>query len=249
MVRRNISLARQVVQEILAGIHAGKLARDNGGLPSETELSQRFGVSRATIREALSQIEQRGVVVRRHGVGTFVAPMLPRIDAGLEELESLETLARRIGLATQMGEPVIEEREPTPTEAECLQLSERVAVISVARVILTGARPIAYLVDVVPTTVLQRQDLDKNFRGSVLDLLLRRRDLHLSHSRTDILIESADKTIARKLKIKAGEPLHKLDAQLCTHDGRVVDYSISYFVPGYFSFHVIRRVGAPNSAH
>jgi DNA-binding GntR family transcriptional regulator len=187
--------------------------------------------------------------VRRHGAGTFVAPALPRIDAGLEELESLETLARRIGLATQMGEPLIAERAPTATEAECLQLQNRATVLSVARVISTGARPIAYLVDIVPTTILQRQDLDKNFRGSILDLLIRRRDLRLSHSRTDILIESADKTIARKLKIKTGEPLHKLDAQLFTRDGRVIDYSTSYFVPGYLSFHVIRRVGAPNSAH
>jgi GntR family transcriptional regulator len=242
MVRRNISLARQVAQEILAGIAAGKLARANGMLPSETELSQHFEVSRATIREALSQVEQRGIVVRRHGAGTFVAPALPRIDAGLEELESLETLARRIGLATQMGEPLIAERAPSATEVECLHLQNRDAVLSVARVISTGARPIAYLVDVVPTTVLQRRDLDKNFRGSILDLFTRRRDLHLSHSRTDILIESADKTIARKLKIKAGEPLHKLTAQLFTRDGRVIDYSTSYFVPGYFHFHVIRQI-------
>jgi GntR family transcriptional regulator len=246
MVRRNISLARQVAQEILDGIHAGKLARDNGLLPSETELSQRFGVSRATIREALSQIEQRGAVVRRHGVGTFVAPTLPRIDAGLEELASLETLGRKMGLVTQMGEPLIEERPPTATEAECLGVDSKTPIISVARVIIADARPIAYLVDIVPMTVLQRQDLDKNFRGSVLDLLLRRRDLQLSHSRTDILIESADKTIARKLKIKAGEPLHKLDAQLVTRDGNVIDYSTSYFVPGYFHFHVIRRVSKNN---
>jgi GntR family transcriptional regulator len=141
-----------------------------------------------------------------------------------------------------MGEPIIEERAPSATEAECLHLQNRDAVLSVARVISTGARPIAYLVDVVPTTVLQSRDLDKNFRGSILDLLIRRRDLHLSHSRTNILIESADKTIARKLKIKAGEPLHKLDAQLFTRDGRVIDYSTSYFVPGYFHFHVIRQI-------
>ena len=59
MVRRSISLARQVVQEILTGIESGKLMRDNGLLPSETEMSQRFEVSRATIRDALSQLEQR----------------------------------------------------------------------------------------------------------------------------------------------------------------------------------------------
>jgi GntR family transcriptional regulator len=243
MVRRNISLARQAAQEILKGIESGKFVRGNGMLPSEAELSQKFEVSRATIREALSQLEQRGAVTRRHGVGTFAAPLAPRIDAGLEELESLETLARRIGLETRMSEPLVEERLATIGEAECLQTSSEIYVLSIARVILTGTRPIAYLVDVVPATVLQRQDLAKNFRGSVLDLLLQRRDRLLSHSRTEILIESADSTLARKLRLKRGTSLHKLQAQLFTRDEQVVDYSTSFFVPGYFSFHVIRRVG------
>ncbi len=243
MVRRNISLARQAAQEIFKGIESGKLIRGNGMLPSEAELSQKFDVSRATIREALSQLEQRGAVTRRHGVGTFAAPPAPRIDTGLEELASLETLARGIGLETRMSDSIIEERRATTAEIERLQVSSRVAVLSIARVILTGARPIAYLVDIVPTTVLQRHDLDKNFRGSVLDLFLQRRDVMLSHSRTEILIESADSIVARKLRLKRGAPLHKLVAQLFTRDGRVVDYSTSYFVPGYFSFHVIRRVG------
>ncbi|MEW5718419.1 MAG: GntR family transcriptional regulator [Chloroflexota bacterium] len=242
MVRRNISLARQAAQEILKGIESGKLVRGNGALPSEAELSQKFDVSRATIREALSQLEQRGAVTRRHGVGTFATPPAPRIDTGLEELKSLETLARGIGLETRMSEPSIEERRATAAEAECLQAPPDTAVLSVARVILTGARPIAYLVDIVPTTILARRDLDKNFRGSVLDLFLQRRDLALSHSRTEILIESADAIIARKLRLKRGAPLHKLEAQLFTRDGRIVDYSTSYFVPGYFSFHVIRQV-------
>ncbi len=243
MVRRNISLARQAAQEILKGIASGKLVRGNGLLPSEAELSQKFTVSRATIREALSQLEQRGAVTRRHGVGTFATPPAPRIDTGLEELKSLETLARGIGLETRMSEPTIEGRRATAAEAECLQAPPDTSVLSVARVILTGTRPIAYLVDVVPTTILRRQDLDKNFRGSILDLFLQRRELTLSHSRTEILIESADAIIARKLRLKRGAPLHKLVAQLFTRDGQIIDYSTSYFVPGYFSFHVIRRVG------
>ena len=248
MVRKPISLARQVVQEILAGIESGKLARANGALPSEAELSARFEVSRATLREALTELEHRNLVVRKHGVGTFVT-LHPKIDAGLEELASLETLARRIGVETHMGHPLIEERAATPAERRCLQLAPRVPVLSISRVIVTGKRPIAYLVDIVPTAILRKQDLANDFRGSVLDLFARRNDLPLSHSRTDILIELADEATARKLRLEKGEPLHKLEAQLYTRDGRVIDYSTSYFVPGFFHFHVIRRVGKQGRGH
>jgi GntR family transcriptional regulator len=243
MVRKSAPLAQQVADEILAGIRSGKLADRDGLLPSESELSQRFEVSRATIREALAKLEHADVIIRKHGVGTFIAPPRPVIDAGLEELESLETLARRIGLETHMGKAVIEERAASATEAGRLQLTPQDQVLSVARVIMTGKRPVAYLVDIVPVQYLRQQDLSETFNGSVLDLFLEKGQPALSHSRTDIFPEAADDDIARKLRLKVGDTLLKLEAQLFTREGKAIDYSLSYFVPGYFRFHVVRRVG------
>src|SRR5512137_2627916 len=130
MVRKSAPLAQQVADEILAGIHFGKLADRDGLLPSEAELSRRFEVSRATIRESLAKLEHAGVIIRKHGVGTFVAPAQPVIDAGLEELESLETLAERIGLETHMNRAAIEERPASGAEAERLQLPPEEPILS-----------------------------------------------------------------------------------------------------------------------
>jgi GntR family transcriptional regulator len=247
MVRKSLPLAQQVVNEILSGIEAGSLARDDGLLPSEAELSQRFDVSRATVREALSRLEQRGIVTRRHGVGTFVAPQPPILETGLEQLESLDTLARRIGLETHMSKAEIVEREATPREAERLQIVPGTQVLSVTRVIMTGTQPVAYLVDVVPTTFLRPQELGEAFHGSVLDIFIQRGQPVLSHSRTDIITEAADLPTARKLNLQRGDMLLKLDAQLFSREGRIVDYSQSYFVPGYFRFHVMRRINPGES--
>jgi GntR family transcriptional regulator len=248
MIRKSAPLAQQAADEILSGIRSGKLATRDGLLPSEAELSQRFAVSRATIREALAKLEHADVIIRKHGVGTFVAPPQPVIDAGLEELESLETLAQRIGLETRMGKATIEERAASEAEADRLQLAPQEPLLSIARVIMTGKRPVAYLIDMVPTLYLQRQDLDDRFNGSVLDLFLQKEEPVLSHSRTDITPLAADDDLARQLKVKVGDTLLKLEAQLFTREGKVVDYSQSYFVPGYFHFHVVRRIGKNNPA-
>jgi len=165
------------------------------------------------------------------------------IDAGLEELESLETLAERIGLETHMSKASIEERAASAAEADRLQLAPSDQILSVARVIMTGKRPVAYLIDIIPLQYLRRQDVADNFNGSVLDLFLQRGRPPLSHSHTDIIPVAADDHIAPKLKVKAGDTLLKLEAQLFTREGKVADYSVSYFVPGYFHFHVVRRVG------
>ncbi len=242
LVRRGPTLARKAALGIIAGIQSGTLAGEGGLLPSEAILSRRLGVSRATLREALSQLEQNGMIVRRHGIGTFLNPGLPLMEAGLEELESIETLAERIGVEIHMGECRIDERAADAREAEYLKAPKDSPIYAVQRVIVSGDLPIAYLIDVIPTDVLDPRDLRDGFAGSVLDLLLRRRDPQLRHSYTELCAEAATGELTRWLRLRSGDPLLKLTAQLYATDGRIVDYSISYFTPGHFKFHVIRRV-------
>ncbi len=253
MVRRNVTLARQAAQEVVEGIQSGALASEDGLLPSESALSQRLGVSRATLREALSQLEHGGLIIRRHGIGTFVSPDRLLVESGLEELESIETLAQRTGVEIHMGECSIQERVAEPDEAESLQASAATQVLAVERVMMSGDQPIAFLVDVVPTEFIGRDDLGDDFHGSVFDFLLRRGNPPLRHSYTELSAEAADAELAHRLHLRVGDPLLRFVAQLYTASGRIVDFSISYFRPGHFRFHVIRRVSqalpqAPESA-
>jgi GntR family transcriptional regulator len=211
-------------------------------LPSEVELSQRLGISRPTLREALRQLEEDGLIVRQHGVGTFVAEPRPMLDAGLEVLESLEQMAKRCGLHAQMGEVVISERVTTADETDAMALTVSEPATCVVRVILAEGKPVAHLTDVLPQRFLCRDDLGPGFNGSVLDTLLARGWLALSHSRTELIAQAADHELAHALRIQRGAPLMKLVAQLFATDGQIVDYSISYFVPGSFRFHVVRRI-------
>src|SRR5574339_714779 len=90
---------------------ASLIRRTPGGqrLPSEPELARKLGVSRATLREAMRAFETQGLIRRRQGSGTFVVGQMPVIDAGLEVLESLETMARRRNLAITVSDLSIEQ--------------------------------------------------------------------------------------------------------------------------------------------
>ncbi len=220
-------------------------------LPSEIELAQRLGISRPTLREALRQLEEEGAIIRRHGVGTFVAIPQPVIEAGLEVLESIDRMAERCGLHTAMSEARVEERAANQAELAQLGGEESLQVTVVTRVIVADGERVAHLTDVVPQTYLRQADLQsptpeggEGFHGSVLDLLLARGWPALSHSRTDLAAEAANADLARALHIARGAPLLRLEAKLYAQDNGVVDYSTSYFVPGYFRFHVVRRIGS-----
>ncbi len=212
-------------------------------LPSEPALAQQLGVSRATLREAMRSFEERGLIVRRQGVGTYVTRPPRVIESGLEVLESLETLARRTGLQVEMGALSIVERAAQAGEVDHFDLPSGESLVEVSRVISAGGRPVAFLVDVLPRSVMAEGDLSREFSGSVLDLLLRRGDPALGLSRTDITAVSAPAELAHSLHIQRGDVLLSFEASLCTQAGRVIDRSTSYFLPGFFRFHVVRRVG------
>jgi GntR family transcriptional regulator len=212
-------------------------------LPSEPTLAKQMGVSRATLSEAMRSFETQGMIRRRQGVGTFVVAKVPVLDTGLEVLESIETIAQRSGLTVAMGELQVQHVEADEELAAALNLEPGAELTRIARIIFTDHRPIAYLVDTLPMDFLAIAELKSGFTGSVLDLLLRRGDPKLTQSRAEIKAIGASPEVARLLQIQRGDVLLHFAAQLYSDDSRVVDYAISYFLPGYFRFHVVRRVG------
>lgn len=215
-------------------------------LPAEPELAKRLGVSRATLREAMRTFEGQGLVRRRQGVGTFIVGQAKVIESGLEVLESIETLANRIGLAVSMGEILVKEIHSNVEESDALHISENTPLVKVSRVILAEQRPVAYLIDILPKYVLPEDDINAGFTGSVLDLILKRGTPRLTKSFTDIQAVSASPEIAKKLEIQRGDVLLLFIARLYDDNGDVIDYSSSYFLPGYFRFHVVRTIEQSN---
>jgi len=214
-------------------------------LISEPELAKQLGVSRATLREAMRTFETQGLIRRRQGAGTFVVGKVPVMDAGLEVLESLETMARRMNLAITVSDLNLEQIDANEDHAAELGVVVGNCLTRIRRVMRADTRPVAYLIDTLPEDVLRLQDLPEGFNGSVLDFLLERgNDLRIS--RAAITATNATAEVAKALEIQRGDVLLQFISQLYTSDGKIVDHTVSYFIPGYFNFHVVRRIGNGN---
>ena len=211
-------------------------------LPSEPELSKQMGVSRATLREAMRSFETQGLIRRRQGAGTFVVGKVPVIESGLEALESLETLARRMHLPISVSNLHVEKVFADQDSATALGVPLATRLTRVRRVILADGRPAAYLVDTLPESILRAEELPDSFTGSVLDYLLERGDA-LTASRAAVSAIGAAANVAKQLEIQRGDVLLHFSSQLYNDKGTVMDYSLTYFIPGYFNFHIVRRVG------
>jgi len=211
-------------------------------LTSEPKLAKEMGVSRATLREAMRTFEAQGMIRRRQGAGTFVVGQISVLDSGLEVLESLETMARRLNLKVSDSDLQIDRIYADQEIADGLKLPLATELIRIRRVIRADGRPVAYLDDTLPEEFLNPEELPSDFNGSVLDFLIARGD-PLTISRSAISAIGATPEVARALEIQREDVLLKITSQLYVANGNVVDYTVSSFIPGYFNFHVIRRVG------
>ena len=223
---------------------AALISRSPAGqrLPSEPDLAKQLGVSRATLREAMRSFETQGLIRRRQGSGTFVVGKTQVMESGLEVLESLESIAKRLGLKVSVSDLSIEATVADEELAKMLNVPLGENLTCVRRVVQTDERPVAYLVDILPATILGSKDLPADFHGSVLDFLQERGD-SLTSSRANVSAIGGTAEVAKALEIQRGDVLLHFYSQLFNAEGNVVDYSLSYFIPGYFHFHIVRRVG------
>jgi GntR family transcriptional regulator len=201
-----------------------------------------LGISRSTLREALLNLEQEGIVIRRHGVGTFVAPGYEqRLESGLERLESILELATRQGLEVRIEHLEVRQLGADAQLAEKLQVPGGTKLTSVRRVICVDKTPIAYMADFVLSSILPPDKVGERFNGSVLDLLREKELAEISQVVAHIIAIIADRALSERLKVKRGQPLLLMEETVFAGGGEIVEFSRNYFVPDHFQFHVIRR--------
>ncbi|GFP24310.1 GntR family transcriptional regulator, partial [Candidatus Hakubella thermalkaliphila] len=133
------------VQEALIELLDNQVYKPDDQLPSEPELAQKLGVSRATLREALRSLEERGIIIRKHGIGTFVSSPVSLIESGLELLENIDSLARKRGFECLTQDLVIEREHASADIAAKLEIDEEDSVVVVRRTKVVDGEPMAYM--------------------------------------------------------------------------------------------------------
>ncbi len=213
-------------------------------LPTEPELAQQLGISRSTLREAMRTFEERGLITRRQGVGTFVSasPTSLVIDSGLETLESVDTLVQRRGITILTQDLEIRSVTADARLSETMQIDVDTALTLVTRTKVAAHRTVAYMADWLPATLVSADQMFAGFAGSVVDYLLERDDINVSHATANITPVVADDLMATRLNLSPGASLLLFEEVVYDAAGDVVDFSRNYFVPEFFKFHVVRRI-------
>lgn len=153
VLHRQSPLADQVERILLERITRGEYPPASR-LPSESELSAEFNVSRATIRAALGALAANGMLKRRHGSGTFVS-QLTHIANPLNEVVDYRNLI--IGQGFEFGFRHISAaiHEPDRAVREALGLAPGAEVLEVVKAFTADGELVIYTINVIPEHVFK----------------------------------------------------------------------------------------------
>lgn len=229
--------ALSVRTELAGAIHDEYRPGDR--LPSEPELAASYGVSRATMREALQALENDGVVRRLQGVGTFVNQVTPKVASALEVdlgvTEAVEAAHQRLGVQVLR----VEERAAPREVAQRLGLAPAGRVLWIERTILASDVPAVSAIDAVPTAVVALASTAYT-GGSVYRFLERECGLTLAGGAASVTAVNADRRLARLLRVGEGEALLQIVQVERTTDDRAILYSEEHYLPSFFELTVRR---------
>jgi len=208
-------------------------------LPTEAELVETYGVSRATVRQALKSLEAQGLVMTRQGRGTFAADTSV-IRAGMQELTSITSTIAEMGQVPAMNYHHRVLRAPTAAEAEMFQVPLESEVLDIQRRILADDVTVAYSYDVLPRWAFPADFTPDQLTGSVFAFLgahdgpVPVRAVAQVHAVDDKDVVWDDNHPERPLFILLDQ-LHYDDKN------RPFMHTRSYFIEGRFNFTVVRH--------
>ncbi|SEG06915.1 DNA-binding transcriptional regulator, GntR family [Thermomonospora echinospora] len=225
-----VPLYFQVSQQLESAIHDGTLP-PGSRLDNELALAERWGLSRPTVRQAIAHLVDKGLLVRRRGVGTQV--VRPQVRRSLE----LTSLHDDLAAAGQRPRTRVLECAVVPAGDELagrLGLAPGAEVVRLRRLRLTGDEPLALMTNHLPAGLVELTA--ERLTGEGLYATLRAAGVNLRIAHQTIGARPATAAEARLLDEHRGTPLLTMTRIAYDDKGRAVEYGSHVYRAARYSF-------------
>ncbi|MGA3037722.1 MAG: GntR family transcriptional regulator [Vulcanimicrobiaceae bacterium] len=219
----------QLAEDLARRIYSGEYG-PRRRLPGEFELVDRYGLSRVTVRQAMSVLERRGLVIRRRGVGTFVAS--PKVHQDLAEpLRGFYDGLVARGLKPEFS--LLDFRKVTPSAQIAKRLGTNSAML-VMRLYKLERSPFAvtYIHMHPVTSDVSRDDVASTPVYRILERLGKK----IARANLTIRAQTAGQGPGRLLEVAPAEPVLILDRTSYDEDGAALENTLCYLRSDAYEF-------------
>lgn len=203
-------------------------------LPSEKRLCEYFDVSRVTVRHALQNLENEGIITRKQGVGAFVSDS--NLKKNLVKLTDFSEDMKQAGLQSSSRLISINKVEPIKEVNETLGIRPDMKLIRVDRVRLGSGKPVAFDITWLPPgygQLLFDEDLTTQ---TIYDVIEEKYEIPILAGNYRFTAVNADQYIAGYLDLNKGDALLEIDRCSRTTGDKKVYFQKRYYNPAYVSY-------------
>jgi len=215
----------QVCDEMAERI-ATSVWKPGGAIANESDLAREFGVSSGTVRKALQLLEEKRLITRRQGRGSFVS------DQTSGDLADRFTKIRRAdgaSIASNIKSAEVEEAEATEEERARLWLEAGDPVVRFRRVLLENDVPFMIEKSSIPAKLFAAVR-EKSDVGDPIVVLAHKCGVLLGDANERIVTGVATADVAEALRIAVGAPVVVLDRVIAGFDGRPVEWRMGWCI-------------------
>jgi GntR family transcriptional regulator len=236
-----LPLYYQLKEVLKQQIRAGHLA-PHTAIPSEPELVTQYHVSRATVRQALTELVHEGLLYRQHGRGTFVCE--PRVQQQtISELTSFSDELRRRGKNPGGMLFISELVRGSQSVREQLRLTDEEQVIRLERLRTADDTPIAYELNYLPypRAIGVYQRAKEAAEGSLYSLMASE-GLQPYIAEESFKADHPSEREAELLRLSSDDIGVRLYCTAFDETGAPIEYTEAFYPSGLYDFHLTLRV-------
>lgn len=223
----------QLKNTIKGLIESGEVKRGEK-IPSEYELCEKYKVSRITVRNALSELESEGYLIKKQGKGTFATT--PKLFRPLQDTVGFTESCKAAGMESSS---IVLKREILPLDErikDILDLDDDDQVLYIQRLRLADGSPL-----MVENNYFSYKNykflMNEPLTGSLYELLSSKKGIVCDRSlKMVITVTTASGDLVRILQVPIGAPLFIMDGIMGDSNGNPVHYSLQYIAGEKYSF-------------
>lgn len=225
-----VPLYFQVAEQLEQAILDGSLGAGEK-ISNEVALAQELGLSRPTMRQAIQVLVDKGLLVRKRGVGTQVVH--GKVHRSLEMTSLFDDLTKA---GQRVGTQVLSlsKIEPDVATTAALQLSRGDLVWRLERLRSVGGEPLAHMLNFLPASLADLESVD--FTNVGLYEALRRSGVVMRVAQQRICARRAEPLEAKLLGEKRGAPLLTMERTAYDDAGVAVEVGIHAYRPALYAF-------------
>lgn len=203
-------------------------------LPSESELTRSFGISRITVRQALGDLQKEGLVFKIHGKGTYVTQ--PKAFQNIGKLQGFGEAMASMGYETFSQVISFKILPADKTVSEKLGMNENEMVSEIRRVRYLNRAPISLDVSYLPREVGERLNKEDLAHRDIFLILENEYGYSLGQAELKIEAMLADESLGKLLLVDKGSPVLRIERLTFTTDKQPLDFEYLYYRGDAFQY-------------